>query len=124
MTWVNEMKVHLKMEYNNVEEFPWDSEDQKKGYLNLVQYLRKVHGGSKNAVDSTAAYFIQKDHESAEYYTTLIGTQVHNLQNDIFKVQQDLRQALSTIESLTMCVKSQQLALQSLIPGLKDASKE
>lgn len=73
-----------------VEVFNWESEDQKKGYLALVQYLRGFGIEPKLPIDYVAAWFIQKDHESNEYWRDMVGQQVSSLQNEIRLLQQEI----------------------------------
>ncbi len=60
----------------HVEAFPWESEEQKKGYLNFVQYLAKAGREAVIPIDLLATYFIQKDHESNEWWTEIVASQV------------------------------------------------
>lgn len=65
-----------------VEKYPWDSEDQKQGYLALVHYHRKV-GLSPPFPEPTACFFIQKDLDATEWWREAVGTQISDLQEQI-----------------------------------------
>lgn len=67
----------------SVEKFPWVSEDQKKGYLSLVQEIKK-HGLNPPAeVDPRDAFYIQKLHEMHLYWVDTVGEQIIMLQDQI-----------------------------------------
>lgn len=89
-----------------VENFPWESDVQKKGYLNYVQYLRKFGFEPKLPVDYLAVFMIQKDHESNEYWRELVGTQVSMLQKEISGLQNLFRGQQEQLDSLTRTVNA------------------
>lgn len=78
---------------SHLEGFSWDSEEQKKGYLALVQYLRHHGQARDDRVDATAAFFIQKDHEAAQWFVEVIGRAV-----DPFT--QEIRNLISRVDAL------------------------
>jgi hypothetical protein len=71
-----------------LKDFKWESQVQEKGYGNLVQFLRR---NNITLTDKTlfliAVYFIERDHESNEYWRQLVGDQVSNLQSEIKHLQ-------------------------------------
>lgn len=74
-----------------VENFPWVSDAQKKGYLALMQDMRN-HGLTTSVyVDITAAFFIQKNHEANEWFVQIMGDQIKQLQNEIYDLREDLK---------------------------------
>lgn len=79
-----------------VHHFPWESEEQKKGVLNFIQWYEKLPPMS-NRIDGLygelrclAAYFIQKDHESHVWWQETVGTQIASLQNEIKRLQNEI----------------------------------
>lgn len=76
-----------------LDQFPWESEDQKKGFLALVQWVDKIPvelrtDDTRNAV--VAAWFIQKDHESQVWWSEAVGNQVSALQDQIKLLQNEV----------------------------------
>lgn len=67
----------------------WASEDQRKGFLALLQHLHRfeVQNGVKLGIrieDAlVASYFIQKDHESNEWWRDTVASQVDGLRREI-----------------------------------------
>jgi hypothetical protein len=74
----------------DLHDFPWESEDQRKGYLALVQYWRKNGQDPGLLVDSTAAFFIQKDHESHEWMIEMLDRIITPLRNEIMELRREL----------------------------------
>jgi hypothetical protein len=82
-----------------VEDFPWESEAQRKGMLALVLWSRNLPDFVRSSpMDCLAAFIFQKDHESAIWFTEMMGNQITMLQNEIKLLQDqitDLRYELN-----------------------------
>ena len=102
-----------------VEEFPWQSEEQKEGYLALVQYERGFGFAPKLPLDTLAAFLIQKAHESNEYWREFLGTQVGGLEDQIRQLQEGLAEANRAVDQLRETVKNQTMLLEHLSQKLK-----
>lgn len=96
-----------------IEAFPWESEDQKKGYLGLIQY-EKQFGLEPTPIDPRAAFFIQKMHEAAEYWRDTLGDQVSGLQGEIVRLKAEMARNEGYVESLLWAIKNQTLLLEQL----------
>ena len=70
--------------------FPWESAEQHKGFLNLVQYLKKYYPEGWDPQLLIASYFIKKDHESNEWWSGIFGDRVSELTDQIQLLQQDI----------------------------------
>ncbi len=74
--------------------FPWDSEEQREGFLNLVQYLRRIDPQHRVGEALTispsalAAYFIQKNHESADWFLEHLCKVTRALEDRIVALEQ------------------------------------
>lgn len=82
------------------EKFPWESEVQKKGVLALYQWFKKLPAelrtdDTRNAC--VAAWFIQKDHESNEWWGKVLGDQVRGLQDQIRLLQTRIHELKSEL---------------------------
>lgn len=93
----------------NIDAFPWSSEVQREGFLNYAQYLRDfgVDLGCQltTAENLAVLYFIQKDHESNEYWRELVGTQVTDLQNQLRTAMQDIEMLRESVLQLSETVR-------------------
>jgi|WetSurMetagenome_2_1015567.scaffolds.fasta_scaffold634955_2 hypothetical protein len=81
--------------------FKFESSEQQKGFLNLVQYLRKHCPDGYDPTFLIASYFIQKDHESNEHWIELVGNQISNIQlqlKSLIDENQDLKARLASLE--------------------------
>lgn len=74
-----------------VKNYPWESEVQKEGYLNFVQFEKKFGKAPSLPIDNIVAYFIQKDHESNEYWRELVANQVEMLQEEIMRLRDEVK---------------------------------
>lgn len=83
-----------------VEEFPWQSEAQRKGYLALVQYMRGFGIEPTLPIDPQVCWQIQKDHESHEWWVEVLGNQVGALQAEIIAVRRQISDQAREIEAL------------------------
>lgn len=72
---------------SSIDEFPWESEVQKKGYLSLVLYMRKNGYRIPDRVDPVAAFLIQKSHESHEWHINLLSQQIEALRQEIIELR-------------------------------------
>lgn len=88
-----------------IEGFPWESEEQKQGYLALVQYERRFGYMPNLPLDTKALFFIQKDIESHAYWTELSSTQVSDLQNILADTRERLDRCLSRVDQLEITVR-------------------
>lgn len=85
------------------DEFEWESEAQEKGVLTLVQYLKKFGRTALSApslLDLVAAWFIQKDHESNEWWSDTIGNQVNSLRSDLKIAHDEIRELKAVVRKL------------------------
>lgn len=98
-----------------VEEFPWESKEQKEGYLALVQYGLKFGLKPSLPISHICAFFIQKDHESHIYWNELVGTQVRNLQDEIRSLQDANAALAKDVDLMKETLKSQNLILEKLL---------
>jgi hypothetical protein len=106
-----------------IEGFPWDSEVQKEGFLNLVQYWRKfgrdVPLPIQNIDTLTALFFIQKDHEANEYWSDLLDTQLIQLQDQVKLQQDEIRELRILVDGFQTALKAQNLVLENITTMLK-----
>ena len=88
-----------------IKEFEWESETQKKGFLALVQFMNQrkavlppdatVAEVIDDSINTVACWFIQKDHESNEWYNERFGDMNSRLENEILA----LRKRIEDLES-------------------------
>jgi len=79
----------------SIRDFKWESDEQRKGYLALVKYRMDQGDGIDHRVDRTAAFFIQKDHESNEWWLGLMADHMGRLEQRIAELEQRLEQGES-----------------------------
>jgi hypothetical protein len=74
------------------EAFKWESEDQKKGFFAFWKWWREQPTVLHLAFDAEScaivAYFIQKDHESNQWWAETVGELVSRLEQQIGKLQE------------------------------------
>lgn len=63
-----------------IENFEWESDAQKKGYLAFVKWAR--NRGLPCEVRPIDLFFIQKDHESTQWLIETFGNQISAMQAD------------------------------------------
>jgi hypothetical protein len=85
------------------QKFPWESDVQKKGLSALNQWVQKLPpelrtDDTRNAC--VAAWFIQKDHESNEWWAKTVGDQVSGLQDQIRLLQQQVHELKSELAEM------------------------
>lgn len=102
-----------------IEEYPWESQEQKDGYLNFVQHLNKFGIQPTLPIDPVVSYFVQKDLESNEYWREMVGSQVSDLVNQIKSLQEETSNLKGFVEAYTSTIKSQGNALDILTQSLK-----
>lgn len=91
-----------------IEAFPWESEEQKKGYLALVQYFRQFGKEPIQPFDLLPMVFmIQKNIDSHEYWREAVANQIKPLQDDLH--EKDM-----LISTLLLKVEGLQIAIQAL----------
>lgn len=80
----------LKAIQNWLRWFTWDSKDQEQGYGAFVKWA------SEHNVDDEVRpidlFFIQKDHESQQWFVEVMGNQVRQLQDEISRLDHELAQ--------------------------------
>jgi hypothetical protein len=98
-----------------VESFPWETEDQKEGFLAYIQFAR---GFGKEPVSPfehlVLCFLIQKSHESAEYWRDTLAGRVDALRREIVDLRDQMDRVTSENESLRVAMESQLVALQTL----------
>jgi hypothetical protein len=72
--------------------FPWESEEQRKGYFALVKYLSDK-GVIITEINPTAAFFIQKDHESHEWMIEMLSRVLGEMKTEILTLRTALERA-------------------------------
>lgn len=66
-----------------IDTFPWESEDQKKGFSDFINYSRQFGLEPKLPIDPIITYFIQKDHESHLWWEEHIEEFFGQLRDDM-----------------------------------------
>lgn len=79
----------------------WESEAQMKGYANLVQWMKINEKKFEDAHSAIAAYFIQKTHESHEWWADTVGTQINSLNHQIMRLDQKISELSAKLEEKT-----------------------
>lgn len=113
------------------EGFKWESEEQRKGFFNLIQFLKEKHPQNVHQlIASVAAYFIQKDHESHEYWVELVGNQIGQVNKQLRLLQEDVNyltkklEEVNAIAAQTLTVtKVAGLVMSGMKPIPKDAAQ-
>lgn len=100
-----------------IESYPWESDEQREGYLALIQHLRRFGLQPELPLDFKSAFFIQKDIESHAYWRDLMAAQISNLENVIVETREKLDKALSRIDQLEITVRFQTSAIHTLTKG-------
>lgn len=96
-----------------IEEFPWESEEQKEGYLAFVQYQRQFGIMAILPIRTEIAFFIQKDIDSNSYWRDMVGNQVTDLQNQIQALQEKVAESSRLNDSMMTTLKSLQAATEA-----------
>lgn len=108
-----------------VEEFPWASEVQKEGFLNYVQYCASFGVRTLLPIHPLVPFFVQKDHESNEYWRETMAQQLSSLEDQIRLMQTcspaevDNSVLFARMEMLETVVKTQTLLIEQLTQKLK-----
>ena len=97
-----------------VESFPWESDEQREGYLNFVQYQRQFGMEPALPIDPVVTYFIKKDHESNDYWRELVSSQVTDLQSQLRSLQQETSGLVLQTQHLRDAIKDQRLIIDLL----------
>jgi len=74
-----------------IDDFPWKSEAQKKGYLAMMQDMRSHGLQIPIYVNVNLAFLIQKNHEANEWFVQVMGDQIKQLQNEISDLREDMK---------------------------------
>lgn len=72
--------------------FKWDSEEQRKGFLSALQWIRAKGFTAATAVTPIDLYLIQKQHEAHEYWREVFVTQFGILRDEIKLLQTEIAQ--------------------------------
>jgi hypothetical protein len=103
------------MDFNTaVEAFPWESKDQKEGYLALVQYLRGFGVAPEAPIDAKSAFFIQKNIDSHEYWREMVGDQISSLQAELISTKELFDNTIRLLNQMELTIKAQSDAIQVL----------
>jgi len=76
----------------------FESEEQRKGYLSFLQWCKEKK--LPNDVTPIDLWFIQKDHESAEWFINMVGNMISNLSHQLGEQQCLLRKLQAEVETL------------------------
>ena len=99
-----------------VDAFPWTSEEQKEGFLALVQYLRQF--GKEPAspyLGLEACFLIQKNHEAAQYWQQTFADQVSILRQEIAATSDNVNQLTREIDLLKETIRAQSQTIDALL---------
>jgi hypothetical protein len=73
-----------------INEFDFDSDEQRKGYYSFVKWTsEKKVSCTVNPID---LFFIQRDHESNEWWRQVVSDQVKSLEAQIHQLQKEIRE--------------------------------
>ena len=98
-----------------VEAFPWQSEEQKEGFLAYIQYIREFGREPVPLVDELPLLFlIQKNHEAAEYWQQTVGDQISILRQEMVAVRDQSHQLMRELDLLRDTIKSQMLLIETM----------
>ena len=82
-----------------LENFPWESKEQKEGFLSLMQWLRGIPAALTGLpLFLVFCYLVQKDHESSEWMIGVIGDRVRRLEDEIALLREELRTGHKPVE--------------------------
>ena len=70
--------------------FPWESEDQKKGFLSLLRWLRTLPPWLDIPWALLACWQAQRGKETAEWLIETMGSHVARLEDEIMKLRQEV----------------------------------
>lgn len=77
----------------------FDSKDQERGYLAFLHWAKER--GYPNDVRPIDLFFIQKDHESNEYWREVVSQNVRQLQDEIVKLRSTVEGLQQQLASMT-----------------------
>lgn len=97
-----------------LEEFPWESQEQKDGYLGYIKYARQFGLEPKLPIDPTLTFFIQKNHEAYKWIQETFGDQITELQNQIKKIADQGVDIQRELDSVKMVIDAHAIALKAL----------
>jgi hypothetical protein len=70
-----------------IDAFPWESEDQKRGFLAFVHWGNRlppeVFDDGGDLILASLAFIIQKNLEAHQWWAGVMGDQIKDLQNQI-----------------------------------------
>ena len=78
--------------------FKWESEVQEKSFLHFTQWVRSLpvgvvcEDGPRSLINCLAAFIFQKTHESNEWWRETMASQLGQLQAELGRTQEELRQ--------------------------------
>lgn len=106
------MQVTVKdRSLDEVYNLPWESEAQRKGFYSLVQYLKRNGFALDSQLAAVAAYFIQKDHESSEWWSNTVGDQISRLQKDFLLFKEQVEKTRQELNEHIAAVNASLIAL-------------
>lgn len=78
--------------------FVWESQVQEQGFGAFIQWFRRLPtaaqlgNGKHNFIFCVIAWFIQKDHESNEWWRDTVAEQMSTLQEEIIRLRDEIIQ--------------------------------
>lgn len=102
-----------------VDSFPWESEQQKEGYLNWVESERRFGRMPELPIDTKITYLIQKNHEGNEYWVEMISSQISDLLSQIRTLQEECGRLNQFIDIFRETIKTQTLLIEQITKSLK-----
>lgn len=73
-------------------EFPWESDDQQKGFLSLLKWLRSKPKRLSIPWALLACWNAQKSKETTEWMMVTVGDHVTRLENEIQRLRQEVKE--------------------------------
>ena len=81
-----------------IAEFPWESEDQRKGFLSFLQWTKNVPTRFDLPWALLAAFWAQKDHDATAWIMKTMGEHVSRLEDEIVKLRSEIRAMCGVVE--------------------------
>ena len=87
-------------------EYKFESEAQEKSFKSLIQFLKKESGKQDlpeihpKWLGLVAAYFIQKEHESNEWWANTIGDQISKVHDQLHRQTKLIGELMKNVEKL------------------------
>lgn len=82
------------------ETFEWESEAQRKGFLSLLLYLKRIDplAFAESKLRVVVCWFIQKDHEANEWYNARIGDLDSKITGELKRLTEENRELRFDVE--------------------------